>query len=121
MAELSKLKTTSGTPSAATTTLSQISTKLFGEIPAWKLGHMIPRALWYRLKVVKDKIWLEVDEQSIPKRDPVSRKLVRKQQNPVPWDMTNIRSNMMDKPLHILQDVIEIIYRTIVVINDKTK
>ena len=107
MAALSKLKTISGTQSTATTTLSQIGTKLLGALSAGKLGDMIPRASWYRFKAAKNKIWLEVDEQSIPKRDTVSRKLVRKQQNPVPWDMTNIRSNMMDKPLHILQDVIE--------------
>ena len=76
-------------------------------MPAGKLGDMIPRASWYRFKAVNDKIWLEVDEQSVPKRDPVFRKLTRKQHNPFPWDMTDIKSDMMGKPLHILQDVME--------------
>ena len=75
MAELSKLKTISGTPPAGTTTLSQIGTKFLGAMPAEKLGVTIPRASWYRFKVIKDKIWLEVDEKSVPKRNPVFRKL----------------------------------------------
>ena len=108
MAELSKIKTTSGTPSAATTTLSQLGTKLLGAMPAGKLGEMIPRASWYRFKVVKDKMWLEVDEHSVPKRDPVLRKLARKQQNPLPWDVTDVRSDTMGKPLQALQDVMKL-------------
>ena len=103
MEALSKLKTISGTQSTATTTLSQIGTKLLGALLAGKLGVMIPRASWYRFKAVKDKIWLE----SIPKRNTVFRKLARNQQNPVPWDITDIKSDMMGKPLHILQDFIE--------------
>ena len=78
MAKLSKSKTISGIPSAATTALSQMVTKLLEEILAGTLGGTIPRASWYRFKAVKDKTWLEVDEQSVPKRDPVLRKLTRK-------------------------------------------
>jgi len=107
MAELSKLKTISGTSPVVTTTLSQIGRKLLGEKPAGNLGNMIPRASWYRFEAVKDKIWLEVNKQSVPKRDPVFRKLARKQQNQFPWDMTDIKSDMMGKPLNILQDVME--------------
>ena len=79
MVELFIVKTISGTPSTITTTLSQIGTKLLGAIPTGKLEDMIPKASWYRFKAVKEKNWLEVDEQSIPKRDPVFRKLARNQ------------------------------------------
>ena len=75
MAELSKLKTISGTPPTGTTTLSQIGTKFLGAMPVEKLGDMIPRASWYRFKAIKDKIWLEEDEKSVPKRNPVFCKL----------------------------------------------
>ena len=108
MATLSKSKNTSGTPAVATNTLSQIVPKLLEAMPAGKLGEMIPRASWYRFKAVKDKRWLEVDEQSVPKRDPVFRKLARKQQNPLSWDVTDTRSNTMGKPLQTLQDVMEL-------------
>ena len=108
MAELSKSETINGTPSATTTTLSQMVTKLLEAMSAGKLGDMAPRASWYRLKVVKDKIWFEVDEQSVPKRDSVLRKLTRKQQNSFPWDMTDIRFDMMGNPLNTLQDVMKV-------------
>ena len=84
MAELSKLKTISGTSPVVTTTLSQIGRKLLGEKPAGNLGNMIPRASWYRFEAVKDKIWLEVNKQSVPKWDPVFRKLAPNQHNLVP-------------------------------------
>ena len=108
MAELSTLNTTSGTPSIATNILSHIVTTLPETMTAEKLGDMIPRASWSRFKAVNDKISLEVDEQNVPKRDPMFRKLSRKQQNPSPWDMMDIRSVTMGKPLHILQDVMKL-------------
>ena len=108
MVKLTTLNTTSGTLSAAINTLPQIFTTLPKAIPAEKLNDMKPRASRYHSKVVKDKIWLEVDEQSVPKRDPVFRKLSRKQQTTSPWDMMNIRSVVMVKPFHILQDVIKL-------------
>ena len=84
MAELSKSKNISGTPSVATNSLSQILTKLMEVMPAGKLGEMIPRASLYRFKAVKDKMWMEVDEQNVPKGDPVLHKFAQKQQNPLP-------------------------------------
>ena len=47
-------------------------------MPVEKLGDVMSRASWYRFKVVKEKIWLELDEQNVPKRDPVFRKLSKK-------------------------------------------
>ena len=108
MATLSKSKNTSGTPAVATNTLSQIVPKLLEAMPAGKLGEMIPRASWYRFKAVKDKMWMEVDESSVPKRDPMCRKLAQKHQNPLPWDKTDIRSDTTGKPLPMLQDVMKL-------------
>ena len=108
MVELSKSKNISGTPSVATNTLSQIVTKLLEAMSTGKLEEMIPRASWYRFKAVKDKIWMEVDESSVPKRDPVFRKLAQKQHNTLPWDKTDIRSDTMGKPLPMLRDVMKL-------------
>ena len=108
MAELSKSKNISGTPSVATNTLSHILTKLMEAMPAGKLGEMIPRASWYRFKAVKDKMLMEVDEQSVPKRNPVLRKFAQKQQNPLPWDKTDIRLDTTGKPLTMLRDVMKL-------------
>ena len=108
MAALSKSKIISGTPVVVTNTLSQIVTKLLEAMPAGKLGEMIPRASWYRFNAVKDKMWMEVDESSVPKRNPVFRKLAQKQQNPLPWDKTDMRSDTTGKPLHILRDVMKL-------------
>ena len=108
MVELSKSKNISGTPSVATNSLSQILTKLIEVMPAGKLGEMIPRASLYRFKAVKDKMWMEVDEKSVPKGDPVLHKFAQKQQNPLPWDKTDIRSDTTGKSLTMLRDVMKL-------------
>ena len=42
---------------------------------------------------------MELDAQSVPKSNPVFRKLFLKEQNESPWDMTPIRYVEMDNPL----------------------
>ena len=108
MAALSKCKNIIGTPSVATKNLSPIVTQLLEAMPAGKLGEMIPRASWYRFKAVKDKMWMEVDESSVPKRDPMVRQLAQKHQNPLPWDTMDIRSDTTGKPLPMLRDIMKL-------------
>ena len=108
MAATSKSKNISGTTSGAINNLPPIITQFLEAMPAGKLNEMIPRAPWYRFKAVKDKMWLEVDESSVPKRDPIVRQLGQKQQNPLPWDTMDIRSDTKDKPLPILREVMKL-------------
>ena len=108
MAEFSTLKIIGGKISTATNSLPQIVTMLPEVIPVKKLGEMMTRAPWYPLKVANDEILLELDEQSVPKRDTVFRKLSQKQHNTSPWDMTTIMSVEMGNLLRILQEVMKL-------------
>ena len=108
MATSSKSKNINDTTSGASNNLPPIITQFLEAMPSGKLNEMIPRAPWYRFKAVKDKIWLEVDEPSVPKRDPVVRQLAQNQQNPLPWDTMDIRSDTTGKPLPIFREVMKL-------------